>query len=62
MWYDERRANLLGVMRYIRRHRWRAFGYGDPFAQVQIVFGVMQVIAMRQQMEGSKSSSWGRFA
>lgn len=56
MWTANRRANLLGIMRYIRRNRWRAFGYGDPFAQVQIVFGVLQVIAMRHEMEGSKSS------
>lgn len=47
MWIRSRRANVLGILQYIRRHRWMAFGMGQPFLQVRIVYRIVEVIAAR---------------
>lgn len=45
---------MLGIVRYIRRHRLMAFALGNPFSQIKIVFGVMEVVEKRALAEEFK--------
>lgn len=47
MWIGSKRMNVLGILQFVRRHRWKAFGLGEPDVQVRIVYRVIEIIAMR---------------
>lgn len=47
IWEKNDKVNVLGILRYIHRHRYEAFGRGHVGMQIQVVFDVMRILATR---------------